>query len=224
VWPRGREDERQKLPLELADYLFKQGARAQAALELSSLVQQPQTSVAVKESAGDKLIAIHEPAQAARVFEELVRASPHDGNAWAGLGTAQFDSAEYQASEESLKNAELYGTTEDVEQRLRTAREILSLDPSLRGLRVGERVRRSAELLTQILSLASACQPQAGSAQELSRLVANAARQLKSNRPQNTETAAANVNLAGELWEANQKWCRTPASPALTLLMPSLLK
>ena len=35
VWPKAREQEHQEVSLELADYLFKQGAQAEAALELS---------------------------------------------------------------------------------------------------------------------------------------------------------------------------------------------
>jgi CIC family chloride channel protein len=224
VWPRAREQEHQEVTLELADYLFKQGAQAEAALELSGLAQQPQIPTAMKERAAHKLLAIHEPRQAAHVFEKLVATNPHDGNAWAGLGEAQFDLAAYPAAQESLMNALTWGASEDVEQRLRTVREILSLDPSTRGLRPLDRVHHSADLLTQTLALVTACQPPASNAQDLSRLVARATKQSKSHRPENTETATADVTMAGELWEANRKWCGTSASPALQLLMPSLLK
>ncbi len=222
VWPKAREQEHQEASLELADYLFKQGAQAESALELSGLAQRPQMPVAMKERAGRKLLAIHEPNHAARIFEDLVRTNPQEGNAWAGLGEAQFESANYQSVQESLQNAEKWGTNEDVDSHLRTAREILLLDPSARGLAVAEKFRRSAELLRQTLALVSGCDPPGGNAAELARVVAGAAKQLKSNRPENTETAATNVTVAEELWEANRKWCRTSANPAITLLMPTL--
>jgi tetratricopeptide (TPR) repeat protein len=224
VWPRAREPEHQEVTMELADYLLKQGAPAEAALELSGLAQQPQTSSVMKKRAGQKLLSIHEPKQAERIFEDLVRANPHDGNAWGGLGEAQFDTGDYQSAQESLKNAEAWGASEDVRPRLETAEEILSMDPSGRGLRPAEKVRRSEELLKQTLALVSPCSRPGSNAQGMSRLLESATKQLKSSRPQNTETAAANVALADELWEANRKWCQTPASPALKLLMSALLK
>jgi tetratricopeptide (TPR) repeat protein len=219
VWPKAREQEHQEVSLELADYLFKQGAQADAALELSGLAQRPQTPVAMKERVGRKLLAIHEPNHALPIFADVVRTNPQDGNAWAGLGEAQFESAEYQSAQESLQNAEKWGTNEDVDSHLRTAREVLSLDPSARGLTVAEKFRRSAELLRQTLALVSGCDPQAPG---LAPLVAGATKQMKSNRPENTETAATNITMAEELWEANQKWCIGSASPALKLLMPTL--
>ena len=223
VWPKGRESERQGAVLELADYLFAHGAQAEAALELVGLARQSQTSLTTKERAASKLLNFHEPGEALGIFQEIVAASPHDANAWAGLGEAQFDLADYTSAEVSLQNGATWGSSDqNVAAHLKTTQEILSMDPSMRGVSVRERYRRSVNLLQHMLDLVEMCKPPLANAPDLSRLVARAAKQLKLERPQNTETVGANVSMAQDLWEANQKWCGTSADPALALLMPLL--
>ncbi len=221
VWPKGREQERQEVPLELADYLFAHGAQAQATLELVGLAQQSHIPATLKERAGRKLLAFHQAMQALSVFQEIVHNDSHDGNAWAGLGESQFDLKDYQPAQESLKNAVTWGSVDDnATSRLQTVEQILALDPAMRGLTVAERYRRSLDLLQQTSDLLKSCKPPAdGAALEM-----RAARQLKGNRPQNTESIAENINLAEDLWQANQKWCGTSAPQPLALLMPLLAK
>jgi tetratricopeptide (TPR) repeat protein len=223
VWPKGREQDRQEAELELADYLFAHGAQAEAALELVGLARQSQTSLAMKERAGRKLLSFHEPGQALAVFQEIVATNPHDGNAWAGLGEAQFDLGNYPSAEVSLQNAATWGSTDqNIDARLKTAQEILSMDPSMRGVSVSERYHHSVTLLQHMLDLVEMCKPTLANAPDLSRLIARASQQLKQERPENTEMAGANVSMAEDLWDANQKWCGTSPDPALALLMPLL--
>jgi tetratricopeptide (TPR) repeat protein len=225
VWPKGRELERQEAVLELADYLFAHGAQAEAALELVGLARQSQTSVAMKERAAAKLLSFHEPGQALAVFQEIVGSNPHDGSAWAGLGEAQFNLGDYSSAEVSLQNGATWGTSDqNVTTNLKITQEILSMDPSTRGLSVSARYHRSVNLLQHVLDLVEMCKPPLANAPELSRLIARASQQLKQERPQNTETAGANVSMAEDLWEANQKWCGTSPDPALARLMPLLTK
>ena len=221
VWPKRREQERQEVPLELADYLFAHGAQAQAALELVGLAQQSHIPVTLQERAGRKLLAFHQAMQALSLFQEIVHNDSHDGNAWAGLGEAQFDLKDYQPAGESLKNAVTWGSVDDnATSRLQTVEQILALDPSIRGLAVAERYRRSLDLLQQTSNLLKSCKPPAdGAALEM-----RAARQLKGNRPQNTESIAENISLAEDLWDGNQTWCGSPAPQALALLLPLLAK
>lgn len=225
VWPRTREQERPAVVLELADYLYKHGAQAEAALELFGMSQQPQTPVALRLRAAQQLLEIHEAKQAVRVFQEILKIENHNGAAWAGLGEAQFDSGDYASARESLENAVTWGRSNENTARLRqAAQEILSLDPSSKALGGRERYRRSAELLKLNLALVSSCNPSADGPAELSHLVATAKKELNKNGPENTETAAARLALANEVWAANQKWCKTPASAALQILMPTLSK
>jgi CIC family chloride channel protein len=220
VWPKGGERERQEAVLELADYLFAHGAQAEAALELVGLARQSQTPLGLKERAAAKLLTFHEPAQAQAIFQEIVAANPHDGNAWSGLGEAQFALADYPSAEVSLKNGATWGSTgQNAAAHLKTTQEILSMDPSMRGLSVSERYHRSVNLLQHMLDLVEMCKPPLANAPDVARLISRAENQLKRKRPENTETAAANVTMAQDLWEANQKWCKTP-DPTLDLLMP----
>jgi chloride channel protein, CIC family len=225
VWTKGREPDREQVVVELADYLFAHGAQAEAALELVGLARQSQTSLAMKERAATKLLSFHEPAQALAVFQEIVASNPHDGNAWAGLGEAQFALGDYPSAEVSLQNGATWASSDqNLATHLKTTQEILSMDPSVRGASVSERYHRSVNLLRHMLDLVEMCKPPLASAPDLSRLVARASQQLKQERPENTETAAANVSMAEELWGANQKWCGASSDPALALLMPLLSK
>jgi tetratricopeptide (TPR) repeat protein len=225
VWPKGREQERQEAVLELADYLFAHGAQAEAALELVGLARQNQTTLAMKERAAEKLLSFHEPGQALAVFREIVATNPHDGNAWAGLGEAQFALGDYPSAEVSLQNGATWGSgDQNVAAHLKITQDILSMDPWVRGESVAERYHRSVNLLRHMLDLVEMCKPPLANAPDLSRLVARASQQLKQDRSQNTETAGANVSMAEDLWVANQKWCGTSPDPALALVMPLLTK
>jgi tetratricopeptide (TPR) repeat protein len=225
VWPHSREQERPEVVLELADYLYKQGAQTEAALELFGMAQQPQAPVALRLRAAHKLLDIHESKQAARAFQKILETDSHNGAAWAGLGKAEFDSGDYASARESLENAVMRGDSDENTGRLlQTSKEILLLDPSSRALGVAERYRRSVELLKQNLALVNTCHPPTDGYKEVSRLGATAKTLLAKKGPKNAETAAANLALANEVWAANRKWCKTPSSATLQILMPTLSK
>ena len=94
------------------------------------------------------------------MFLNLTARDAQDESAFAGLGEAEFDLADYAVARNALATAlRLNPNDTTVQKRLDATGQILALDPTLRGLGESERLKRSQSVLAAILDLLDQCPP-----------------------------------------------------------------
>jgi CIC family chloride channel protein len=213
TWPADQAANQVQVRFELAAFLAKAGLRTQATAELLATLEHSPGDTAAKKSIGRLLLDYGSPRQSADVFRELVRANNRDAEAYSGLGAAEFAEERYAAAREAFRSAIRLNPSDEATQReLALCERILEIDPTLRGLGPAERYRRSAALLSGILSTADQCLPkvnQPADAQAL-RTWADTARHLLARHPAHRsydDAAESDLSLAEELWAASQRLC-----------------
>lgn len=214
AWPENARQNRVQARLELIEALGKAGERRQAQAELLALLPGMPADPALKKRAARLLLAYGMSKEAAEVFQELTLRDPQDAEAYAGLGEAEFQRADYAAAREAFERAlRLNGNDTASAARLDACRQILALDPSRRGLNPAERLRRSRELLAAVLAALDACPSPA-----VEPLAAGA-------RQQRWRDADSILSTAERLWTAGAQTCRSPLPPdtALSRVMARLL-
>jgi CIC family chloride channel protein len=213
TWPDDGVQHRVEVRFELTDLLAKTGARNLAIAQLLELEREAPQDAVTSLSIGRRFLTLGASEQAAEVFRGLIKTSPRDGAARAGLAEAQFKTGDYASALASFQEAVKLGSSDGtVQERIDLCSEILALDPSRPGLRASERHARSLKLVETALSrlegcvgdqLASGLEPPVLQAMDAARTVLRAKR-----RPASLGDATdQNVELARQLWDAGQKVC-----------------
>jgi len=198
-WTQNAGANRMQARFEFVEALGKLGRRTQAQAELLSLVAETPEAVPVRLQAGALLCRYGLPKQAAELYQTLVEKAPQDGDAYAGLGEAEFALDDYRSAEKAFKSAlDRKPGDAELEKRLELVSRIVSLDPNLRGLRAAEPYRRSQALMEAALGALAQCRLTAQTPfPESATVMIDSARKLPLNRHRPSScTDAAEVRLA----------------------------
>lgn len=212
-WPPGTPVTRLEAHFELVDMLARSDAKPRLLAELLLLENELPDDPANRERVARLFLRADSPANAAQIFEDLVRKNKEDAGAYAGLGDAEFAQTNYIASRNAYRTANRLNPEDSVTQaKLDFSNQILDLDPTLRGLSSTERHRRSQELVRAALAKVELCRPA-----ELPLLLPDSTQQVidsaremlsQTKRPRNMGDAAEeNVSLALQLWQARLDLC-----------------
>jgi chloride channel protein, CIC family len=208
TWPASAQAERFDAAFEFVKILEQGGDRRQAIAELLQLTVQtadPRTLNRI----GRELLAVSSFGQAADVFHQILRASPTDAAAFAGLGHAELAQENYRAAKEAFEqSARLDPSNAAVREQVVLCDRVLALDPGSRGLPSIERYGRSRRLLAAVLAAAEACSAVVPPG-DPGPLVFRARQVLKTSRPTKSlsEGIDDNVQLAEELWASRPPAC-----------------
>jgi tetratricopeptide (TPR) repeat protein len=218
-WPDQPRQHRAEARLELSDVLAKAGRRTEAAGELLSLAAQSQENPAIQERAGRALLDLGMPQEATDLFADMAQRNRQSATAYAGLGEARFRAADYAGAQVAFHTAlRINPGDPQAASRLSECEMILALDPTVRGLRPAERLRRSRTLLVQNLDDFSHCAtgssalpPKAKSATEAARAALSHPRRRTSEQ----DAEQANLALAEQLWSERLHVCssKPPDTP-----------
>jgi Flp pilus assembly protein TadD len=215
--------------LELAGLLSRQISKAQdlkaqdpkgsLLAELLPLEDEAPDDPATRKQLGWWFLAAGSPNRAATVFRMVLREQPGDGEAYAGMGQAEFAEGNYGVARADFQMAvRLQPGDQDSENRLKVCERVLELNPRQVGLSAQQETARSRKLLEAVLDDLRQCTgpSSAATAQDL---IDAAERDLK--RP---ATSAANIEIAGRLWQMRKASCGavTPAEEPLELVMAKL--
>jgi len=213
-WPGKAEENRLQTRLELVETLDKAGRRAEAQAELLAAEAALPGDAAVKKQVGRLLTSHGMPRDAANLFGEVVAENKQDGDAYHGLGEAEYAQGDYAAAGRAFQQAvRLDPTDAPARARIDVCERILALDPTLPGIGAAERYRRSRVLLADALDQVSRC---AGAdAQALKDAMPAAQLSLaKQRRPSSySDAAEANNALTQGLWAERLKSCTPAPSP-----------
>jgi tetratricopeptide (TPR) repeat protein len=205
--------------LELAGLLSRQSSKEGLLAELLPLEDEAPDDPATRKQLGWWFLAAGSPNRAATVFRMVLREQPGDGEAYAGMGQAEFAEGNYGVARADFQMAvRLQPGDQDSENRLKVCERVLELNPRQVGLSAQQETARSRKLLEAVLDDLRECTgpSSAATAQDL---IDAAERDLK--RP---ATSAANIEIAGRLWQMRKASCGavTPAEEPLELVMAKL--
>lgn len=223
-WRTDAAQNRLKVRFELVDLLARQNAKEELLAELLPLQDAASADLQTRKRIGELFLSAGSPVRAADVFQDILRRDSENADAYAGLGEAEFARGNYQPARTDFLNASrLKPEDAGIRKRLELCEQIISLDPTRRGLASNERYQRSLKLVALALDEINRCS-RTSAPQEL---VDSASKALKARVPELRQNAAteANLDLTEQLWQARGKDCASsvPASDdPLALLLAKI--
>jgi tetratricopeptide (TPR) repeat protein len=217
-WVQSPAENRLKTRFELIELLESQGKKLQAIGELVELLAIVPDDNNMKRRIGELFLDVGSPLNAARIFEDLVKAAPDDPLAHYGLGRAEFAQGNYISAVAGFEKAKRLGAAApDLGEQLELARAVVDLDPTARGLPARETYRRGRELLRRGLAALEYClNPAPQSAQfvgplpqDLDELLSSARGIASGKTRQRADQGAieSNISLAEALWARRLERC-----------------
>lgn len=183
-WPATAESQRDNAQLEYAASLSASGLQSEANSLLLSVIAHRGDDAATGKKAVEMVKLNGSTAQVEEAYTLLASHFPADANVWLGLGDARLaEDKELSALDAYRRAAKADPGNAEAQSAVTRVEDILSIDPTRRGLSVRERAHRWDEVLQRIVNAASAC----GSNPEVSKanlLLKEAGRQSGSLRPE----------------------------------------
>lgn len=216
LWPQDPQQYRQKTRFELVELLLRNGTKKRAEAELLTLADEVGEDAGTKQRIGELFLAADSPQNAAEVFRELVKQDSRNATLFSALGTAEMRLANYRLARNALRTAvRLDSKDEEASRQLQLVTDVLTLDPTARGLSRRERHRRSLELLRRSSADVSRCAAQLGEQipAGLKETLDHAAKELESRQRAADETIDANIALSEALFRLREEHCPGLAEP-----------
>ncbi len=211
-WPSDAAANQLRARFELIDLLARRDSKEELLAELLPVEDQTPRDLKARLRMGRLLLQAGSPARSADVFQGILQETPSNADAYAGLGEAEFAQGNYRTAQRDFQNAlRLRPDDAAVRKRLDLCNELLTLDPTVRGLDPADRLSRSRKLLELTTDDATQC---AGNnpTPEMRMLLDSAAKVLKGRARATRQSADAesNLDLAEQLWQLRGKDCNQP--------------
>lgn len=209
-WMERPEENRAEARMELVETLARAGRSAQAKAELLSLTAQLPNDPVIQERVGQMLTDFGLLRESADFFQDIAQRHPQDAAAYQGRGEAQFRMGDYAAALETFRRVlVLHPSNQTAAQRIEACESILALDPTIRGLSVVERYKRSEKILSSTLGELAKCTAGQANKSALSPDMEAARTTLARKRrpPSYSDATESNLALALRLWSARQASC-----------------
>jgi tetratricopeptide (TPR) repeat protein len=211
-WNEDAAGNRLRVRFELIDLLAERNSKEELLAELLPVQDNAPHDVKTQTRIGRLFLLAGSASHAAAVFRGILHDAPGNANAYAGLGEAEFTRGNYRVAQREFQTALRLDTDDpDARQHLDLCDKLLLLDPTMRGLGMVERYRRSLHLVELTLADISQCIG-TNPPPELQGLLDNAAKALKApvRAAHQGEVAESNLDLAEQLWQARKKECKAP--------------
>lgn len=228
-WPNEAQNNRIQIRLELVEFLGRSSQLTHARAESLLLLAEMPDNLMIRKRVAQTLLDYGLSAEAAQVFQEILRRDPRDADAYAGVGQAEFALGDFRSAEQAFKSA-LRKNPGDLKSKrsLELAEQVIGVNPKLGGLNVAERYARSRKLLEAVLKsldqcLAAGSKPRMPSLAELTE--AGHKSLQKHGRPHSySDAMESNLSLSEQLWKARIDSCGSlnASNDILTILMPQL--
>jgi tetratricopeptide (TPR) repeat protein len=213
-WGKNAVEPRVQARFELVNLLVAHHSNEGLLAELLPLEEEAPDDVSTRMKLGPLFMAAGSPVRAADLFREVLQREPRNPDARVGLGETEFARGNYRGAlidyQTALRFRSNVKDADSVRHRMEICNQVLTLDPSQRGLGAEERHQRSVRLLDLILQNIGSC---AGAAETL---IATATKALKEPVSASRQAAAyeSNIELADKLWQARRTECNgAPSAP-----------
>jgi tetratricopeptide (TPR) repeat protein len=224
-WGQSDVAHRRVARFELVDLLAAQNDKEALLAELLPLQEQAPDDAATQLKLGRLFITAGSPARAIPLFRAVLQQNTAKPDAYAGLGEAEFVQGDYRAALADFLQASHFRPEDSaIKSRIELSRQLLTLDPNLRGLSAEEQHRRSLALLDLILREVRDCT--ASAAPPGRDLVDQAEKVRKGHVTASQQSAAyeSTVELLDKLWQIDKASCaaQSKSSEPLAIVMESL--
>lgn len=213
-WEDDRLGDRVQARFELVDLLARERSRQELLAELLPLQDEAPGDVRTRERIARLFIAAGSPIRAIEIFRDVLRHDRDDAEAYAGLGEAEFQRANYRAARTNFVAAlSLMPGNQDIAARLALCNQVLALDPTQRALRTDDQYHRSLNLLRLTLGAMDNCvgspslQPRQGLTDSARTALARRGSVLRFH-----DAVEENLDLAERLWDARRRACSQPVA------------
>jgi thioredoxin-like negative regulator of GroEL len=208
AWKDGTAADKMDARLELADELAQRGRNEELLSELLLLDSQADGHPKLAAKLAGLYLRAGSLARAETAYRAILRESPADADAFAGLGETELIRGEYRIARAAFGGVLKY-LPDDARAtaRIALADQLAEMDPTSRRLGSQEKFRRSSLILTKVVQETVDCAKSPDAA--LPDLLAKAAR-LQAEKVRSTpsnESAESRLEMATEIWKARLKLC-----------------
>ena len=219
-WPGNPEQNRRATRFELVELLEQHGSPAQVTGEYLTIWEEEPRTDALARRVGLGLLEFGAPREALAVLSSLDDPASTDAELLSAIGMAHFELSEYRQARTYLARALRTDPNDgELQETLDLLDDVLSLDPTVRGLGSNERYRRSREVLERTADYIHGCADPLGEdmfgppepqPQAVRALMDAAAERIQQRRRPADVTAATEANqlLAVNLWSLREQVCR----------------
>jgi tetratricopeptide (TPR) repeat protein len=224
-WNENAAENRLRVRFELIDLLAQRNSKEELLAELLPVQDDAPRDLRTRTRMGQLFLLAGSPARAVDVFRGILHNAPGNADAYAGLGAAEFARSNYRAAQRDFQTTlRLAPDDQATRQRLDVCNELLTLDPTMRGLSPAEHFSRSLKLVELTVDEARQCIGPNPSP-ELQGLLDKAGTALKAHvsAAHESEVSESNLDLAEQLWQA-RKACKSPPAvdSSLALVLTKL--
>ncbi len=207
-WPAAEAGERREARWELVSLLGQAGRRNEAVGELMQLYANAPADAKIRAKVGFLLLSYGATSEASRVFRDLVRDAPQNGDAHKGLAEAYFAAGDYiSARHEFQRAARMTPKDAGIANELALSNSVIDLDPALPDITSAERFRRSGNLLRRVVADLGAC-PVSG---DLQVRLDDAGKLAKLKQNAGSDLNLQLQNASRQLWNDRALFCPTTA-------------
>ena len=222
-WNVDPDEYRLQVRLELVDLLEKHDRQRLLTAELLELVEIDPGDRSVRHRLASLLLASQVLDRASVLFASLIATDPDDRAAILGRAEAEFRLRHYFTARTLYERALLLAEDVHTAESADLCNQILELDPTVRGIDLRERFRRSRLLVERAKSAFEACRNPLGAQfmgplgplePEQADVLERADDALGARRPRPTVAGVeSNVQLASRLWAQAKPLCGTGEPP-----------
>ncbi len=163
VWMDDPRKQRIAARFELANYLMQQRRWTQAQSELMALLADGPRDPADQLRLGQSLLQVNEPEHTLEVDDTLLAQNSRNAEAWLQKGQALLALGRYIDAEHALASAVEHNPNPvEAQQQLELVRELLRIDPYLRGISLADRAKRVAEVFDIAMQRLRGCSSEKG--------------------------------------------------------------
>jgi tetratricopeptide (TPR) repeat protein len=224
LWPSNAADRRTAARFELIDVLARTDARQELLAELLPMQEDSSNDVAMRKRIAHLFVVAGSPTRAVSTYRELLRRNPRDGDAYLGLAEAALSTGNFSTARADLVAASrLLPGDSSIIARMVLIDSVIAIDPTQRGLSLGEQSRRTRNLLQMTMTSLRSCLR--AEAPEVRVALDSAAAMLVAPAlaPSQGQTIEANLSLAEQLWGLRRTRCATDGvDEALALVQDRL--
>jgi tetratricopeptide (TPR) repeat protein len=208
LWPPGAGKNRNVARFELIDLLARANAKQELLSELLPIQDDSANDMAQRKRIAHLFVVAGSPSRAVAIFRELLRRDSRDADAYVGLAEAALSLGDYATARADLLAAQklMPDDSSSLQPRMILTDSVIALDPTQRGLSLGEQVRRSRNLLQMTLVSARSClgaqAPQVAAALDSAMTLVSPA-----GAAVQAQSVEQNLSLAEQLWGLRRSRC-----------------